>query len=85
MTGGLGATLLAELFTTRNIIQIFAINRKAVNELSLLDRQRISLKNHGLDPKIVLSDKVTLLETNTSDPHFGLPSSTYAILQKMLS
>lgn len=71
-TGGLGAALLAEAVTSAEITQVYAVNRKAENGVSLMDRQRSSLLAQGLDPDIVVSPKVTMVEADLNDPSFGI-------------
>lgn len=81
-TGSVGTLILAALVAAYDVHRIFAVNRKAADGSSLLDRHRTSLKRQGLDPSIALSPKVTLLEATISDNQFGLPKSTYEVLRE---
>jgi FlaA1/EpsC-like NDP-sugar epimerase len=81
-TGSVGTLILAALVATYDVHRIFAVNRKAANGSSLLDRHQISLKRQGLDPSIASSLKVTLLEATISDHQFGLSKDTYEMLRE---
>ena len=76
-TGGLGAALLAEAVASSEVSRVYAVNRKSENEVSLMDRQRSSLLALGLEPDIVVSPKVTMVEVDLSDPVFGIDPVTF--------
>jgi thioester reductase-like protein len=76
-TGGLGSGLLAELVASKDIIHVIAVNRKDPSGAALADRQKVSLQRQGLDPAIVLSLKVTLVEADLSLSDLGLSSDIF--------
>lgn len=75
-TGGLGTTLLAQLVERESVSKIYAINRKTSGK-SLKARQMASLHDRGYDAEIVESEKVVLLEGDTSAPLLGLSQEVY--------
>lgn len=71
-TGGLGCYILSQLVSSTDVIRIFALNRKSRDAKSLYDRQKDALIDRGLDPDILKSEKVVLLEGDTSSIGFGV-------------
>lgn len=71
-TGGLGASLLAEAAASNEVSTVYAVNRKAENGVSLGERQRSSLIDQGLDPDILGSRKVIMVEADLNEPSFGI-------------
>jgi hypothetical protein len=73
-TGSIGASVLCELVKSPEVHRIYAVNRRATNDLSLEERQKHALDSRGLDPSIADSSKVVLLEADLELPDFGLRS-----------
>jgi Male sterility protein/Phosphopantetheine attachment site len=71
-TGAVGAGVLSELVQSTTIRLIYAFNRRAADGSSLTERQKRSLVTLGLDPSIVDSSKVILLEADLDLPNLGL-------------
>lgn len=75
-TGGLGTTLLAQLVERPSVSKIYAINRKSSGK-SLKERQVAALVDRGYPAEVVDSEKVVLLEGDTSAPGLGLSVEQY--------
>ncbi|KAF8510926.1 hypothetical protein BU17DRAFT_55015 [Hysterangium stoloniferum] len=71
-TGALGSQLLANLVSSLEVNHIYALNRKSDARISLHRRQADALSRRGLPPAVVESDKVTLLEGDTTLEELGL-------------
>ena len=69
-TGAIGSNALAELYKSPNVAKIVVLARKSPTPISV--RQRKALEDRGLDPSIVDSSKITLLEGDPALPSFGL-------------
>ncbi|KAJ6471951.1 hypothetical protein C8R45DRAFT_836164 [Mycena sanguinolenta] len=80
-TGELGCYLLAHLLASGNIARVFALNRPS-RKTSLIERQSRALVDRGLDPSIMDSPKLSLLEGDLANPNFDLPASVYEEMQK---
>jgi hypothetical protein len=76
-TGGFGSVLLAQLVASNDVTRVFAVNRKDPNGATLSNRQAASLERQGLDPAIVFSSKVTLVEADLSMSALGLASEVF--------
>ena len=76
-TGALGAKMLARLVQMQDVGHIYAMNRKVYGDKTLESRQAERLKEWGLDPEILNSKKVTLIETDMAAKHFGLSDEFY--------
>ena len=74
-TGTIGSNVLAQLVANAKIGKVYALNREASTPLDT--RQRIVLSDRGLDPSIVDSPKVALLEGTLSRPKLGLTDDLY--------
>ena len=73
-TGGFGSMLLAELVACKDVIRVFAANRKDPGGATLSDRQMAALERQGLNPAIATSPKVTLVEADIMRFDMGLSS-----------
>ncbi|KAJ6471946.1 hypothetical protein C8R45DRAFT_1013633 [Mycena sanguinolenta] len=80
-TGELGCYLLAHLLASGNIARVFALNRPS-RKTSLIERQSRALVDRGLDPSIMDSPKLSLLEGDLANPNFDLPAPVYEEMQK---
>ena len=69
-TGAIGSNALAELYKSPNVAKIVVLARKSPTPISV--RQRKALEDRGLDPSIVDSSKITLLEGDPALLSFGL-------------
>jgi hypothetical protein len=76
-TGGLGSALLDELFASKSVRKIYALNRRSSKEQSLEERQKAILLDRGLNSDLLFSEKVSLLEVDISLPTFGLDEQTF--------
>ena len=76
-TGALGATLLAALIQDTTVEHVYALNRKSEEGKTLPERQAERLKEWGLNPELVKSGKVTLLESDVNASRLGLSDSLY--------
>jgi hypothetical protein len=75
-TGELGCYLLAVLVADSSVSRIYALNRSLQNS-SVLRRQSQALVDRGLDPTIVDSQKLMLLEADISSLRFDVEESVY--------
>jgi len=69
-TGAIGSNTLAELHDSPNVTRIVVLARKSTVPISI--RQRKALEDRGLDPSIVDSSKINLLEGDPALPGLGL-------------
>jgi hypothetical protein len=75
-TGELGCYLLARLLADDTIARVYALNR-AHRQSTLAERQSRALADRGLDPGIVDSPKLSLLEGDLAKPDFDLTMPVY--------
>ena len=72
-TGALGTSILAQLVELSSVGRIYALNRTdARNGISLEIRQASALRQRGYDEAILQSDKVVLVEGDTTLPQLGI-------------
>jgi aryl carrier-like protein len=71
-TGALGASVLSELVQLPTVRLVYALNRRPADGSSLTDQQKDALISRGLDPAIVDSSKVILIEAALDLPDLGL-------------
>lgn len=76
-TGGLGSYVLSQLALNVDISKVYALNRKASDGRTLLERQTSALLDRGLDPVLLDLKKVTLLEGDILVDNFGLSKAMY--------
>lgn len=76
-TGGLGSYVLSQLALNVDISKVYALNRKASDGRTLLERQTSALLDRGLDPMLLDLKKVTLLEGDILVDNFGLSKAMY--------
>ena len=76
-TGSLGSYLFDALLADATVGKIYCLNR--TSKVSAVDRQRRIMKTKGLVSGFP-SAKVSFLETDFSQPYFGLPRYKYAEL-----
>lgn len=82
-TGAIGSNTLAELYESPDIAKIVVLARKSTTSISV--RQKKALEDRGLDPGIVNSSKITLLEGDPALPGFGLGADTLLELQSTVT
>ena len=82
-TGAIGSNTLAELHKSPNVTRVIALVRKSTRPISV--RQRKALEDRGLDPSIVDSSKITLLEGDPGLPSFGLDDSVLLELKSIIT
>ncbi|KDQ17949.1 hypothetical protein BOTBODRAFT_29264 [Botryobasidium botryosum FD-172 SS1] len=84
-TGGLGCVLLRDLVALPSVSRVYAFNRQDKGGRSLRERQAESLLERGLDPKILDSPKVILVEGNLAAPDLGVSKELYAELRELVT
>ena len=82
-TGTIGSCVLAQLVADAKIDKVYALNREAPAPLDA--RQRIVLRDRGLDPSVIDSPKVVLLEGALSQPKLGLADGLYEQLRTSIT
>ena len=82
-TGTIGSNVLSQLVADPKVGKVYTLNRKASTPSDV--RQRIALKDRGLDPSVVESSKVVLLEGTVSQPKLGLVDSLYEKLRTTIT
>lgn len=78
-TGTIGSNVLARLVADPRVEKVYGLNRESPTPLDT--RQRIALRERGLDPSVVDSPKVVLLEGTVPQPKLGLPDDLYEELR----
>lgn len=78
-TGTIGSNVLAQLVADPKVERVYGLNRESPAPLDT--RQRIALSERGLDPSVVDSPKVVLLEGTVSQLKLGLPDDLYEELR----
>ena len=79
-TGAIGSNTLAELYGSPKVTRIVVLARKSA--VPVYVRQKKALEDRGLDPTIVDSSKINLLEGYPALPDFGLKAD---ILLELMS
>ena len=69
-TGAIGSNTLAKLYESPDVSRIVVLARKSTTPIFV--RQKKALEDRSLDPKIIDSSKVVLLEGDPALPCFGL-------------
>ena len=82
-TGAIGANTLAELYKAFRVSRIIVLARKSVKPVSA--RQKKALEDRGLDPTIIDSPKITLLEGDLTSPGFGLADDVLLELKSIIT
>lgn len=75
-TGAVGSHTLAVLLKDQSVAHIYALNRRNASS-SLHERQASTFKERGLSTELLASDKLTLLEIDSTAPQLGLDAPTY--------
>ncbi|KAH8078749.1 acetyl-CoA synthetase-like protein [Cristinia sonorae] len=71
-TGGLGASLLAKLVGSPDVVKVYAVNRESRDgKKTLVERQREVLNERGYDVGIVESPKVVFVEADLGKSEIG--------------
>ncbi|KAI1205130.1 uncharacterized protein F4807DRAFT_464950 [Annulohypoxylon truncatum] len=79
-TGSLGSHLVARFAKDPNVSTVVCINRRSNSGNSASSRQQEALASRGITLSLEASSKLHVLETDTTQPRLGLPSTTYAWL-----
>ena len=82
-TGTIGSNVLAQLVADPKVEKVYGLNRES--PIPLDTRQRIALSERGLDPSVVDSPKLVLLEGMVSQPRLGLPDELYEELRTSIT
>ena len=78
-TGTIGSNVLIQLVADPKVEKVYCFNRRG--SIPLDARQRIALRDRGLDSSVVDSPKVVLLEGTVSQPKLGLTEDLYEELR----
>ena len=70
-TGAFGSTLLSELVKSSEVSLVYALNRKYGR--SVYERQKATFQERDMDPSVLDSPKVVLLESDLDKDNLGLP------------
>lgn len=74
-TGSLGSLLLATLVSLPSVERVYALNRPRSTDKGDIRKRHFSMfAAQGIDPSVLDSPKVTLLEGDAAIVNFGLPS-----------
>ncbi|KAJ7245421.1 hypothetical protein C8J57DRAFT_1082265 [Mycena rebaudengoi] len=84
-TGELGCYLLSVLVADRTVSRIFAVNRASRDSKSLQQRNLLALVGRGLDPSILDSQKLVLVEGDTSAIKFAVADPLYGEMQNSVT
>jgi hypothetical protein len=71
-TGGLGSSLLRAMVLASSVVKIYALNRSAADGEPLVQRQRRSFLERGLDDSVLSSPKLVLVEGNLTKEGLGV-------------
>ena len=82
-TGAIGSNTLAELYKSPSVTKIVALARKSTTPISV--RQKKAIEDRGLDPGIMDSPKITLLEGDPALPDFGLENGVLLELKSTVT
>jgi len=82
-TGTIGSNVLAQLVVDPKVGKVYCLNRKG--PIPSETRQQIALRDRGLDPSVVDSPKVALLEGAVSHPKLGLSDDLYEELRTSIT
>lgn len=74
-TGTLGCYLLQELVKDLDVGTVYAVNRPSSE--SGLERQRSALIKRGIDPDILSSDRVVMVDADLALPDFGITKDLF--------
>lgn len=82
-TGTIGSNVLVQLVADPKVGKVYCFNRQSSTPLDA--RQRIVLRDRGLDPSVVDSPKVILLEGTVSQQKLGLADDLYEELRTSIT
>ena len=82
-TGAIGSATLAELYKSSNVVRVVVLARKSTTPISV--RQRKALEDRDLDPSIIDSTKIILLEGDPGLPGFGLDDNILLELRSIIT
>lgn len=82
-TGAIGSSTLAELYKSLYVSEIVVLARRSTTPISV--RQKKALEDRGLDPSIVGSPKIVLLEGDPALPGFGLEGGILSELKSIIT
>ena len=75
-TGGLGSYILASLLIRKDVIRVYALNRRSKTTTSAA-RQRSGFEDRGLDINLLESQQLVYVDGDTSQEQLGLDRSLY--------
>lgn len=84
-TGALGSNILAQLVASPLVARIYAFNRASGGSTPLLERQKTALQERGLDPSLVFSKKIVLVEGNVSEKGLGVSAELYSEIRSSVT
>ncbi|KAF7358663.1 Non-canonical non-ribosomal peptide synthetase FUB8 [Mycena sanguinolenta] len=83
-TGGLGSHMLELLLKDQRVKTIYAFNRPSTAGIHA-ERHLDMFKERGLNPSLLDSSKLVLVEGQTSEPNLGLDAALYEEIQKSVT
>ncbi|KAF9067908.1 hypothetical protein BDP27DRAFT_1327979 [Rhodocollybia butyracea] len=83
-TGNLGAQILADLLLNESVAEVYTLNRPS-SKLSIKKRHQERFEDKELDVGLLSSQKLVLLEGDSSHPTLGLTDAVYSKLQESLT
>ncbi|TFK25361.1 hypothetical protein FA15DRAFT_703770 [Coprinopsis marcescibilis] len=85
-TGALGCYILAALLTDSSITRVYGLNRRLNSSpLTTCERQRRAFEERGLDPSLLDSDKLQILDGDLTQADLGLPEATFTHLKSSVT
>ena len=75
-TGGLGSYLLASLLNRKDVIRIYALNRRS-KTTATEQRQRSGFEDRGLDISLLASQRLVYVDGDTSQEQLDLDRNIY--------
>jgi FlaA1/EpsC-like NDP-sugar epimerase len=82
-TGAIGSAVLVELVKSPKVARIFAFNRRGTTTLAA--RQKKALEDRGMDPNLVDSQKVVLVEADLAQPKLGVNDELFEKVSRFIS
>lgn len=83
--GSLGANILAQLLSHRDVRRVYTLNRTHVDGRTSRQRQQDEFRLQGLDPSLASSEKLVPLEGLTSHPTLGLTEEVFDDVRAFIS
>ncbi|KAJ7486758.1 putative aminoadipate reductase [Mycena latifolia] len=82
-TGGIGSHILEMLLSLASVERVYAFNRKGRTPLS--ERQKEAFTDRALDVNFLTSEKLVLVEGDTTKSDLGLPTHVFTTLRATIT